>query len=364
MIRLYYCFSSLGNRDYTCENMLKAALHVDPRRPETYFLLSQFYERKNNWMDSYMYASVGLDVAEKSPSSLVFGSSYEGEYALLFQKAVSAWWYGKPDESRSIFRILKEKYRSIMSEAYVKLVQNNLSRLGSGREADSCVRYNKEKYEYFRFKFEGMENITRNHSQVCQDLFVLAMLNGKRNGTYLEVGAAHAYHNSNTALLEEFGWAGVGIEINEDLAKQHESRKNKVICSDALSLNYEKLLSENFEDNKIDYLQLDIEPSKNTFEALLLIPLDKYQFRVITYEHDHYVDMTGSYREKSRKYLSSMGYSLVVGDISPNANSSFEDWWVKEELVDQDMLKKFADTTKNDTNFVGEIMFGPVEQDI
>jgi len=74
-----------------------------------------------------------------------------------------------------------------------------------------------------------------------------------------------------------------------------------------------------------EYLQLDCEPAKNTFEALLSIPFDKYRFAVITYEHDWYTD-DKTYRDKSRKYLQMMGYQLVVSNISLDYKSPFEDW--------------------------------------
>ena len=338
MIRLYYCYAELGRREYTCENALKMALNMMPTRPEAYFLLSQLYERRANWMDSYMYASVGLRIAEGAPSPLRFGSSYGHEYMLEFQKAVAAWWYGRPGEARSILRGMMGDYGEVMSKEYRTLVQNNLSRLGCGDERESRTGYESHQYESFKFKFPGLEGIRRNYSQVCQDMFVLAVLGGKTDGSYLEIGAAHSHHNSNTALLEKLGWRGVGVEFNRDLASQHSCRKNKVICDDALSLDYRSILAPFGE--VIDYLQLDIEPPKNTFEALLMIPFDRHKFRVITYEHDHYADVTKTYRDKSRRYLSSLGYTLLVNDVSPKDDCSFEDWWVMIDLVDSDMAGK------------------------
>lgn len=358
MIRLYYCYSALGDRDYTCENVLKTALKTMPKSPEAYFLLSQFYERKKNWMDSYLYASLGLDLSDKNPSDLLFGSEYEHEYMLLFQKAVSSWWYGKPNESREILRILIENFRHVMNNRYFSLVQQNISSIGSGNETESSVKYDKSKYESYKFKFDGLESIGKNYSQVCQDLFVLSVLNGKRDGTYLEIGAAHPYHNSNTALLEELGWKGFGIELKKELADQHSVRGNRVICADALAVDYDSILVGLGE--VVDYLQIDIEPPKNTFEAMLAIPFEKYKFRVITYEHDHYADVSGTYRDKSRRFLSNLGYKLVVNDVSPNDNCSFEDWWVMEDLVDMDMVKKIKNETR-EINYIGKIMFDVIK---
>lgn len=338
MIRLYYCYEALGRRDYTCENALKMAINIRPRSPEAYFLLSQLYERKSNWMDSYTYASMGIQLTEGAPSDLKFGSTYGHKYMLVFQKAVAAWWYGRAQEARSTFRKMIDDYGLLMNREYKNLVQNNLSRLGCGNEKECRTGYESSQFNSFRFKFPGLEDIQRNYSQVCQDLFVLAVLGGKNDGTYLEIGSAHPHSNSNTALLEELGWRGVGVEFNRELASQHYKRKNKVICEDALSLNYESILAPFGE--VIDYLQLDIEPPKNTFEALLMMPFEKHKFRVITYEHDHYADVTKTYRDKSRRYLSSLGYTLLVNDVSPKDDCSFEDWWVMMDLVDSDMADR------------------------
>lgn len=353
LLRLQSCYGRLGNRDYTCEGLLKSALNLRPRRPEAYFLLSQFYEGKKNWMDAYLYASLGWGLADKSSSRSEFG--YESEYVLLFQKAVAAWWCGKPKESRALFRKLKDRYGDLLNDRYRGLVQDNLTTLGSGPDWESSARYNASEHD-LRFPFKGSGGISSNFSQCFQDLFVLAALDGKKDGTYLEIGAAHAFHNSNTALLERLGWRGVGVEVKPELAGMHaESRRNRVICGDALKVDYERLIAEEF-GGVVDYLQLDIEPSNNTFEALLMIPFDKCKFGVITYEHDHYVDMTGSFRKKSRRYLEGMGYTLVFNDVAPVEGCSFEDWWVREDLVDPGVLARMMAAPKGEVNVARELM--------
>ena len=204
------------------------------------------------------------------------------------------------------------------------------------------IKYDKSRYEKLRHKFDGLETIDQNYSQIFQDMFILAVLNGKKNGTYLEIGAQQPFYQSNTALLEtKFGWKGVSIEIKEDLCKMfEEQRNNTILCKDATEVDYSKLLKE-YNTNVIDYLQVDIEPSKTTFEALLAIPFDDYKFAIVTYEHDHYVDMTNSYRSKSRRYMELMGYKLVVANVGGNDFCPFEDWWVHPDLVDQETIERF-----------------------
>ena len=49
----------------------------------------------------------------------------------------------------------------------------------------------------------GYETIEKNFSQAFQDLFVLTMLNGKKNGIFIEIGAYNGQEISNTFLLEK-----------------------------------------------------------------------------------------------------------------------------------------------------------------
>ena len=50
-----------------------------------------------------------------------------------------------------------------------------------------------------------------------QDMFVLSMLDGKKNGVYVEIGADQPRVISNTYLLEtEFDWMGVSFELEGD----------------------------------------------------------------------------------------------------------------------------------------------------
>lgn len=357
LIRLYICYLRLSGRVSTCETILKQAISKSPQKPEAYFLLSQLNEGKN-WIDSYMYSCLGLNTLnDAEPSPFIKAVGYESKYMMLFQKAVAAWWIGKSKESRNLFQEIKEKYRGKIREDYIHLLQRNLCSIGSGTEEESATRYIKNR-DKLRFPFFDLESIEKNFSQACQDLFVLTVLNGKKQGTYLEIGSAHPFLNSNTALLELLGWSGVGVEIKKDLASDYAAnRKNKVICGDALSVDYKSILEENFKDNVIDYLQLDVEPPKNTFDAMTSLPLDEYQFRVITYEHDYYVDISGQYRDKSRRYLRSMGYTLVVNDVATVEESSFEDWWVKQELVDEKTIEKIKSFANKKVNLVKEFFY-------
>jgi hypothetical protein len=355
LLRLYLCLEQLKDRDYSCEHILKQAISLCPNYSIAYFFLTQIYERKQDWSSVYLFSSLGL----KQKDNLSFLSEFDYDYYYLyFQKAASAWWLGKADESRSVYRHILNFYFDGLAEPYIRLLESNLCSLGSGPPALCIHPYTKNQEDQLRYKFKGISKIETNFSQVYQDLFVLSILDGQNNGSYLEVGAAEPFYCSNTALLEKvFNWTGVGIEYDKTRADQHRSRKNPVVCVDATSIDYNKFLPQYFDSPTIDYLQLDIEPSRNTFSVLHKIPFDKYKFKVITYEHDNYIDIHKKYRNESRDYLKSLGYHLVVNDVSPREDCSFEDWWVYPDLVNMEIVKHYKDLLNNEINFAPNILF-------
>jgi hypothetical protein len=343
LLKISNCIDRLTNRPYSVETVLQHAVALLPHRPEAYFLLSRFQERRSKYLESYQNSSVGLEVSDFNLHPLPADIDYPGKWGLLFEKAVGAWHCGKEDQSREIFQILVNDHWDQLDAVHRDSVEANITRLGCGPESKAHTTYKKNQHKDLKFKFPGSESIIRSFSQVFQDMFVLYMLQGKKNGKFLEVGGAQPYFANNTALLElQFGWSGSSIEWSNDLSKEYLSARPNinVLCRDALTIDYRKLLQENYNETDIDYLQLDIEPARNTYEVLLGIPFDQYRFAVITYEHDYYVDVSRSYRDKSRKYLTDIGYELVVANVCPRENCPFEDWWVHPDLVDQSLIER------------------------
>jgi hypothetical protein len=226
-----------------------------------------------------------------------------------------------------------------MSPQYINDTYKNL-RLTKG-EMYFKVPYTSDLKNKLRYKFKGVEKIKQNYSQVYQDMFVLTMLDGKTKGTYLEIGTADPIYNNNTYLLEkEFGWSGISVEINPDEVQKflETDRNGPILMLNALDVNYNKELKELTSGSVIDYLQVDCEPAEISYQILTKIPFDEYKFAVITFEHDYYADETKVVKEKSREFLKTKGYIKVVGDIAPDKNSTFEDWWVHPELIDPKIL--------------------------
>ena len=349
LIKLAQCIHLTKGRDSSAKTAFQNAINYSPTRPEAYLLLSMLHESRSEWFDSHTTANLASTFKQNfKPTITDIGVS--DEYKIPFQLAVTSWWVGQHDTARLMFLDLAHNYQHILSDKYSDLIRQNIKQLH--KYPHPHLKYSILDHESLKFKFNGSEQIKSNYSQAYQDMFVLAALNGKQNGTYLEIGAADPKYGNNTMLLEDqYNWKGISVEIQEhEVNKFQNIRSNPIYLGDATQINYSDFLKNNSFGTHIDYLQLDCDPPSVTYDILTKIPFDKHKFAVITYEHDHYVDQTGSYRDKSREYLKSKGYVLVVSNISPDDNSPFEDWWIHPDLVDLstiDKLSSIGEETKN-----------------
>ena len=95
-------------------------------------------------------------------------------------------------------------------------------------EPDYWPRYTIKDHHRLRHQFSESEKIKKNWSQSMQDMFVLSMLDGKRNGVYVEIGADKPKIINNSYLLEKrFGWRGVSFELDEAKVKFFNLRRKK-----------------------------------------------------------------------------------------------------------------------------------------
>lgn len=176
------------------------------------------------------------------------------------------------------------------------------------------------------------------YSQFGQDLWVLSHF---KNGVFVDVGFNDGITISNTKLLEEKGWRGLGIDpfprnfesrertdieigcvykedaqiefvcasdlggikSHIDAHKTHEwVVKAKTIKIQARTLEY--FLKKYNLTSKIEYLSMDTEGSE--YEIFSTFPFDKYTFGCITCEHNGEWEK----REKIKQILSENDYVL------------------------------------------------------
>lgn len=203
----------------------------------------------------------------------------------------------------------------------------------------------------------------KSKAQLKQDLFVLSELNFKQNGFFVEFGASNGFDLSNSYLLEkDFGWNGI---LAEPAKRFHDELKRNRSChieTDCVWRDSNSVLNFNEVDNTvlstisafndsdhhrsnrkggttynvhtislidllikynaprtIDYLSIDTEGSE--YEILRNFDFDRYQFNVITCEHNF-----TSKRENIFKLLTDHGYFRKFVGLS-----RFDDWYTRTQ---------------------------------
>jgi hypothetical protein len=220
----------------------------------------------------------------------------------------------------------------------------------------------------FNFHFEEEEEWTISNnwgpeykSQLGQDRFVETVLSHHRNGYFIDIGAAHPVVINNTHFLEKkLSWEGLSIDLGpeqdgfsgtiggkEEYYKMWKKyRSTPLICDDALKIDYSKLFKERGVPKVVDYLTLDLEPAEVTFECLLRLPFDEYEFRTITFEHDFYRNPDENIKivETAREFLSKYGYATVnfaslrnpwpLAGFNINKIVVQEDWFINQKHIE------------------------------
>jgi FkbM family methyltransferase len=213
-------------------------------------------------------------------------------------------------------------------------------------------------------------------SEYGQDLFVLDVLEGMRDGFFLDSGASNGVRASNTHRLEtEFEWTGICVEPNEIIFAELV-RNRRCCCINCALYNREgtvdfvekafvlggildeyhpehlqhaiasfgvpedaagrpvtvsrpartvrSVLRECAAPSVIDYWSLDTEGSELTI--LESFPFDEYSFRVLTVEHNCL-----PVRDQIRGFLERQGYRriqvLEVDDCYMKQESLYRSPW-------------------------------------
>ena len=123
LIRGFYCFQSMQNRNFTTIHFLKHAITVLPKRPEAYFLLARYHEQKGEWYECYLHSSIALEVCDFNLTP-IDNIGYPGKYGLIYEKAISGWYWDKVDQSKELLLDLKTNY--VLEGIYKESVTNNL----------------------------------------------------------------------------------------------------------------------------------------------------------------------------------------------------------------------------------------------
>lgn len=177
----------------------------------------------------------------------------------------------------------------------------------------------------------------KSYAQAGQDLYVNAVLGGKRNGLFIDIGCSHPTSLSNTyALEQERGWRGILVDSDADsIALCLTERASLAIQADARTIDWKPLLADI--GPVVDYASVDID--QWTYAALNNLLEHGPMIRVLTVEHDFYA-RGDSLRIPNRELLAAKGYEIIAADVHSNG-CCYEDWLVDPRLVDMRLVERF-----------------------
>jgi len=131
LIHIGECFDMQGNRNAHAFGAFKQALSVLPRRPEAYYAMCRLRNWQSSYEDGYHYSKIALDVCDfDNHTPLRNWNNYRGKFCLMFEKALSSWWWGKYDDCRETFK---------------SLVENNWDQMNQ-YEKNTTTKYLKDQY--------------------------------------------------------------------------------------------------------------------------------------------------------------------------------------------------------------------------
>jgi hypothetical protein len=188
-----------------------------------------------------------------------------------------------------------------------------------------------------------LNNSVISHSQFEQDIFVLNFLK-YQPGYFVDLGCGDGKiipAGSNSLLLEENGWNGIGIDIDaKSVADYNGFRKTKAFVEDLTVTPITEILERNSAPLVIDYLSYDIDEALK--QSLELLDLSKYKFKIIHFEHNLYAQHLPPYeglKDMAYKKFTEAGYIRFISNLQDESGHNVEDWYAHSELVDTEQLK-------------------------
>jgi FkbM family methyltransferase len=199
---------------------------------------------------------------------------------------------------------------------------------------------------------------SQSKSQLLQDLVVVHLLGGMRNGRFAEIGAGDGTYLSNTWLLEKhFGWTGVLAEPNINFHPAIKSARTatldgRAVCGtsrgslpmlinsdfeelstlvpdnadgghrsgyyvDVDTVGVNQVLADASSEGSVNYLSIDTEGSE--IDILESIDLHTYRPEVITIEHND----VSSRKRRFDEIICGHGYRRIL-----RSASRFDAWYV------------------------------------
>jgi GT2 family glycosyltransferase len=128
LLRCSFSMDNQGGRDQKALHFIKQAITASPCSMEPYYTASLYFSWRGKWSDSYLYASLGLNIYENDIQTKKFGIDVGySDYNLYYQKALSGIKIGKINEARQIYTKILSDFD--IADNIREIINNEINKL-------------------------------------------------------------------------------------------------------------------------------------------------------------------------------------------------------------------------------------------
>lgn len=121
------CFTKIGDRKEHIKVCASHAISICPERPEAYYYMSFFYERKGDSFGAYANACAGVNFMDNAKNITGLNGVFPF-WRLYYQKGLNSWGTHRVEQAREILYDLHTNYK--VDPEWAQNIEWNLNNIG------------------------------------------------------------------------------------------------------------------------------------------------------------------------------------------------------------------------------------------
>jgi len=142
LIHMGECFDNQGNRSNTVLGLYKHAISILPKRPEAYYKISNYQNWYSQYQDATYFSNIALKTADFDVKPFREKCKYFGRASLIYEKAISLWWWGKINECKENFETLYLEHWDDLDQYHKDKIKDYYSKYNFGNIMETKVLEN------------------------------------------------------------------------------------------------------------------------------------------------------------------------------------------------------------------------------
>jgi len=289
-------------------------------------------------MKKNIYSTLGLRCYDNYDLKPINIAEYPGKYILIFQKAISSWWWGKGDETRNLLLDLWDNYWNLIDINYQNLIKLNAEQIslkltnnvyqqdnGEQKNMDKIIIFDKDKINSIDCSYAieyGSQNKQNLHLHVfnenCgKEPYKLYTFLSKQFNDSIILDIGSCFGNSAIALAYNPTNQVISYDL-QDLGASAINKKN--IVWKIMNFMQDKTI----DYTKVSLIFIDVDPHDGKQEPIMIQYLKNIGWSGFILFDDIYINpemekLWNSFYEEQRYDLTHLGHWSGTGLIKFNS---------------------------------------------